>query len=99
MSLIGMHSTEAQMGSVGVLGAIKAQLLAGAAANGATAAAVLPPGNEGASARALANQSANAATFAANFALGIEEMLKLIPTLASASVTHEITALDAAKRF
>ncbi len=97
MGLFGIHSTEAMGGTIGVLGAIQAQIASAAAANGATAAAVIPAGNEGASARALLNQNANAAMFAKDFSLGLKEMMELLPTLTAATVTTEATAIAGAQ--
>lgn len=97
--ITGMTSTVAMMGPVGALGAIQAEMVSVAAANGVTSAAILPPGNEGASARALANQVGNAAMFTTHFMLGMKEMMELIPTLSSAAVAHEAAGIAGAKLF
>ena len=97
--LFGINSTAGMVGSAGVLAAIQAQMAATSAANGVAAAALRPPGNEGASARALASQHVNAAMFETNFALGLKEMMELIPTLTAASAATEATAVAGAARI
>lgn len=91
--LQGMVSTPAAMGSAGVLSGIQAQLMAMSAANGASATALVPPGLDGASSRALAQQVASAAEFETNFLLGLEQMMELSATLGIASTTFD--AVDA----
>ncbi len=86
----GMVSTPAAVGSAGALGAIQAQLAAMTAANAACQATALPPGLDGASARAVAQQLASAATFEANFLAGIEQMTELASTLVSAATAYDI---------
>lgn len=95
--LQGMVSTPAAMGSAGVLGAIQAQLMGMSAANGASATALVPPGLDGASSRALAQQVASAGVFETNFLLGLEQMMELSATLGIASTTFDaVDALGAA---
>lgn len=88
--LTGMVSTPAAVGSAAVLAGIQGQLAAMTAANAASSGATIPPGLDGASARAVAQQAASAATFQTNFLAGIEQMMELSGTVATASVTHEV---------
>lgn len=91
--LQGVVSAPAVMGSAASLAAIQAQLMAMSAANSASAAAVEPPGLDGASARAVAQQLASATEFEANFLLGLEQMMELSGTLGIVGTTF--TAVDA----
>ncbi len=88
--LTGMVSMPAAAGSAAVLSGIQAQLAAMTAANAASSAAIIPPGLDGASARAVAQQAASAATFQTNFLLGIEQLMELSSTVGLASAAYEI---------
>jgi hypothetical protein len=82
---LGIVSNAGLQGSLAALQAIHAQLMATSAANGATAVAITPPGNEGASARAVAMQMSNAAQFSSMFALGLEQMQEEFTSMATHS--------------
>ncbi|MDD4865565.1 MAG: hypothetical protein PHQ28_00045 [Mycobacterium sp.] len=82
-----------------MLQGIQAQLAATSAANSATSMAVLPAGAEGASALAMAKHQATAADFAAQFELGLEQMIELSSTIQSASAAHVITDVGSAAAF
>lgn len=95
--IVGIGSVPAMAGSVAVLQGIQAQLGAMTAANSAVAASVVPAGNEGASALAMAKQQMNAAQFAAAFGAGIEQMLELSTTIQAASASTVATDLGSAR--
>lgn len=88
--LQGMVSTPAAVGSAGTLSAIQAQLAAMSAANAACSSMTIPPGLDGASARAVVQQLASAASFEANFLTGIEQMAELSATLVAASAAYDV---------
>jgi len=95
--LQGMVSTPAAMGSGAVLSGIQAQLMAMTAANAGSSTALTPPGLDGASARAVAQQIASATVFQTNFLLGLEQMMELSSTLGIAATTFDtVDALGAA---
>ncbi|MUL61038.1 hypothetical protein B5P44_00360 [Mycobacterium sp. CBMA 213] len=90
MGVVGMTSFAGMAGSTAVLEGMQAQLAAFAAANTAAAAALTPPGSEGASAVAMAQQQASEGEFAANFALALEQMTEFNGTLTAASTATQI---------
>lgn len=89
--IVGMTSLAGMGGATAALQGIHAQLTAMTAANTAAAAAVTPPGNDGASAFAMAQQQTNAAEFAAQFAIALEQMQELLVTLQAATTATAIT--------
>jgi hypothetical protein len=97
--IVGMASLPGMAGSVGVLQGIQASLAAMTAANSAAAAAVVAPGNEGASALAMAKQQANAADFGSMFGMGLEQMIELSTTLQAATTATVITDAGSGAAF
>jgi hypothetical protein len=97
--IVGIATVPGMVGTVGALQGIQAELAAMAAANQGTSAAVLPAGAEGASALATAKHQATAADFAAQFELGLEQMMELSSTIQSASVAHVIADVGSAAAF
>lgn len=91
---IGIASNAGLLGSIAALNAIHAQLMAATAANGATSVSITPPGNEGASVRAVAMQMSNAAQFTSMFTAGLEQMEEEFAAMATHSAA--LFAVDAA---
>lgn len=84
-------STGLQHGVNAVIGAMNGQLEAAHTATTAVVAAVFPPTNDGASARATLQNQASTAQFSAMLQLGFAEMAKLVAVTEATTVATEFT--------
>lgn len=99
MSIVGMTSLPGMAASQGAFSAIEAELTAFLATNTAAGMSIMPPGMEGASAFAMAQQQANLVTFATNALAGITAFQQFIATVGAATTATEITDLGSAARM
>lgn len=95
---VGITSLPAMAATHGVLQGINAEVAAMTATLTASAATLMPPGMEGASAYASAAQIEEWITFGTNFGMGIEQFEELLVSLEMAKSATTITDIGAAAR-
>lgn len=95
---VGITSLPAMAATHGVLQAVNAEVAAMTAALTASAATLVPPGMEGASAYASAAQIKEWISFGTNFGLGIEQFEEFLISIEMAKSATSITDIGAAAR-